>query len=361
MITNALDRLSFEMVSDLEGPDLEERNSYIERPSAVSEHSFLFEAWPLLKQVEVQSPPTWLTPGNQLRVVTWNMERCKYVEESAELIKSLNPDVCLVSEIDIGMARSYQRHTIKDLALELDYGYVYGIEFIETSLGDDRERVWHAGESNSRGLHGGAILSPHKLERPALLRLEQSGYWWQHRFKGEVRIGGRIAVLASLTVGGKAVTFVSVHFESHTDPAHRAEMMENMIDSIDAYDKDTPVIIGGDLNTCTTGFDLSRGAQKSAKEDLIAANPDRLSNPIPYEPLFEIAASRGYDWNSCNLMGATTTRTRPDGTPRPPHKKIDWFFTRGLTSFSPEIIPAVDKNGQAISDHELLLVTIEVE
>ena len=71
-------------------------------------------------------------------------------------------------------------------------GYAFGVEFLELDLGDAREREWHAGQSNQLGLHGAAILSPHPLGRPALIRLESDGDWFDGRH-GERRVGGRIA------------------------------------------------------------------------------------------------------------------------------------------------------------------------
>jgi hypothetical protein len=53
-----------------------------------------------------------------------------------------------------------------------------------------------------------------------------------------------------------------------------------------------------------------------------------------------------------------TQRTRPDGTPPPPLGRLDWFFSRGLETFDPQTIPAVDDAGAAISDHEVLVVTV---
>lgn len=45
----------------------------------------------------------------RFRVVAWNLERCKRLEASAELLESLRPDLVLLSEMDWGMARSGNR------------------------------------------------------------------------------------------------------------------------------------------------------------------------------------------------------------------------------------------------------------
>ncbi len=226
------------------------------------------------------------------------------------------------------------------------------MEFLELGLGDARERTWHAGEVNEAGLHGAAILGRCALERPAVIRLETTGDWFDGRH-GERRIGGRIAVVATVLIDRAPVTLVSVHFESHGDPAQRAAQISRLIEAIDSYAPGQPVLIGGDLNTSTIRRDWARGT--GVKPVLPA---ERVLDPVPYEPLFEVAAAQGYDWRACNALGVPTQRTRKDGTPTPPLGKIDWFLSRDLMVSDPATVPAVDARGEAISDHEVLLVTI---
>jgi hypothetical protein len=74
--------------------------------------------------------------------------------------------------------------------------------------------------------------------------------------------------------------------------------------------------------------------------------------------MFEVLQRRGYEWANCNVPLTPTQRMRPDGTPRPPFGRIDWLFSRGMQCTAPEVIPAIDTNGVAISDHDALAVTI---
>ena len=101
------------------------------------------------------------------------------------------------------MARTGNRHTIADLAAALGAGYVFAVEFVELDLGDARERGWFAGETNDAGLHGAGFVSARPLLDPRLLRLENSGRWFDGAF-GERRVGGRIAVMAALEIAGAA-------------------------------------------------------------------------------------------------------------------------------------------------------------
>jgi endonuclease/exonuclease/phosphatase family metal-dependent hydrolase len=341
----------------LRRPSLEEREAILRLPAtdesfarALAEHTDLFD------RLEVAPPARAekMTLDGPARVAFWNAERGKFLDASAKLLGGLNAAAYLLCELDLGMARSGQAHTARELAERLGAGYAFGVEFLELGLGDAFERSWHVGEINEAGLHGAAILSPFPLERPALIRLESDGRWFDGA-NGERRVGGRIALLATLRNGGRPVTLVDVHFESHSDPPGRAAQMERLLDAIDAYADSQPVLIGGDFNTST----LSRGwARGSGEKPVLPA--ERRLDPVPYEPLFEIAAARGYDWRACNQLGVATERTRPDGTPRPPLGKIDWFFSRGVATSDPATVPAVDDAGIAISDHDVLVISIRL-
>jgi endonuclease/exonuclease/phosphatase family metal-dependent hydrolase len=337
----------------LEPPSQEERAALLGLPptrevygAALKRHRALFE------RVEVAPPPVVRSLAGPARIAFWNAERGKDLAASAALLGGLAADVLLLCELDLGMARSGQAHTTRTLARRLRTGYAFAVEFLELGLGDAREQVWHAGQRNEAGLHGAAILSALELKRPAVIRLETSGDWFDGRH-GERRVGGRIAVAASLRIEHTPVTLVSVHFESHGDPAQRAAQMGRLLEAIETYAPGQPALIGGDLNTSTVSRDWARGT--GVKPVLPEA---RVLDPVPYEPMFEVAAGHGYDWRACNTLGVATQRTRPDGTPAAPLGKIDWFLCRGLLASDPATLPAVDPQGVAISDHEVLAVTV---
>ena len=58
---------------------------------------------------------------------------------------------------------------------------------------------------------------PIRSSGPALVRLSADGAWFDGDH-GERRVGGRIALLATLRIDGRPVTLADVHFESHSDP-----------------------------------------------------------------------------------------------------------------------------------------------
>jgi endonuclease/exonuclease/phosphatase family metal-dependent hydrolase len=271
------------------------------------------------------------------------------------MIRRANPHAVILCELDLGMARSGNRHVTADLTDALDAGYLYAVEFVELDLGDARERRWFAGQSNDVGLHGAGLVSARPLLDPRLVRLEHSGRWFDGAF-GERRVGSRIAVMASLEVAGEPILLVSVHYESHTDPGDRLAQTRVLLDAIDRDFPGRPVLIGGDFNTNT--LDRSNHERPDLIRAALETDAERLVLPMRYEPMFAELSRRGDDWERCNVLGALTQRTRPDGTPAEPLGRIDWFFARGLLCSDPAVIPAVDENGVAISDHEALVVTI---
>jgi endonuclease/exonuclease/phosphatase family metal-dependent hydrolase len=346
LVTRTTDRMAL--------PSAAERQSIIDGPVTPAAFRQAFAAAVALHEIEVRPPLRPSTIGARARIAFWNAERLKYQAPSAALMASLRADVLMLCELDLGMARTGNRHTTRDLADTLAQGYVFGAEFVELGLGDLREQKAHAGESNEAGLHGGGFISGVPLARPALVRLETSSRWFDGAFD-ERRVGGRIAVLAELQIGGRPVLLASAHYESHTGPGDRLRQTETLLDAIEAHAPGLPVLIGGDFNTSSCEREQKQDRNFIAKA--LAADPQRLVAPMAYEPMFNLLKRRGYDWESCNVAGATQ-RTRPDGTPAPPLGRIDWLFARGLVCSEAATVAAVDAAGVAISDHEVLTVMI---
>ncbi len=344
-----------ECCTDLPRLSAERREAVVQGPKGRDEHGRLAGEIGALNLIEARPPVSPAPPpGDTARVVFWNAERGTHLDAAAGLLRSVGADIILLCEMDDGMARSAQRHTPRELARGLGgLGYVFGVEFVELGLGDERESARHAGDANRHGLHGAAILAPSALARPALIRLETDGEWFGGA-EGQPRIGGRIALAAIMPVAGTDVLFVSVHLESHSDPDLRGRQMLLLLDAVDRHAPGMPAVIGGDFNSSS----MARGTRRDAGKlsALLAEDPDRLLNPQPYEPLFAIAEAQGFDWRAGNGRGPTQ---RPkDGAAGRPLGRIDWFFTRGVTAADPATIAAVDGTGAAISDHELISVTI---
>jgi endonuclease/exonuclease/phosphatase family metal-dependent hydrolase len=315
-----------------------------------AEHDRIARDLLALATVEYREPETIVAPRQPLRLAAWNAERLKYGAASAALLAPLDLDILLLTETDIGMARSGNRHTTADLAAALGMGYAYGVEFVELGLGDEREQEWHKGQRNHAGLHGNAILSRLPLHDLVLIRLDPGGRWFGPEAGTQRRLGGRIAVAGRIITDAGDFVVVTVHLESESDGNDRAQQMTRLLAALNARYVHARMVIGGDCNTADfPAVDESR--PEDAKLWF-----DRCET---YEPLFGVMAEAGFDWRAANDMAATQ-RMRPDGRPRPPFRRIDWLFTRGVAASAPRTIPAVDDKGDALSDHEALVVEVSV-
>jgi endonuclease/exonuclease/phosphatase family metal-dependent hydrolase len=284
---------------------------------------------------------------DSLRVVAWNAQRCREPARAAEFLRATGADVFLLSELDVGMARSGQVNAPRELAGRLGCSSAFAVEFLELGLGDAHEQREHAGRENALGFHGGAILARGELVAPEVVRLERTGRWFDGRL-GERRIGSRIAVLCRLALGGRELALASLHLESHSDPGERAAQLEVVFDALDRLAPGAPALVGGDANTHSLGR-----AELDDRDQLRAAlarDPSRLSDPIAHEPLFALAERRGFGWRAANLAGSPTYKRGGRGA-----FQLDWFFARGVEVSEPEVIPSDD-----LSDHEAIGVSVRL-
>lgn len=299
-----------------------------------TEHDRLAARLPALSTIEVARIDSNTGSGSDLVVAAWNAERLKYHAPSVALVRKSGADILLLTEADVGTARAGNRHTVADLAHDLGMAYVFGVEFVELGLGNSREREQHKGETNSVGFHGNSLLSRLPLLDAALIRLDDGGTWWTDAKDGQGRIGGRMAIVARVQSIEGPIIVVSVHLESKSDIDDRCKQTKRLIAAVDKLAGDLPVVIGGDFNTNVL--------------------PDGSREPEAHEPLFALLAEAGYSWQTANDF-VHTRRSHRDGGPQPLITRLDWLFVRGLMASAATTVPAVDADGVAISDHDLVM------
>lgn len=348
-------------------PSAEDRQYWNNLPASRDTHSRLFPHIDALHSIERggENSRSETLAELPLRIMAWNQERGRFPKQAAALIAEQQADVTLLSEMDIGMARTRQRHTVADLAKRLDQHYLFGTEFIEFSLGSDIHKTPDPDDFNKTGLHGNAILSRQSLQAPQLIRLEHSGQWFTDPHGGEKRIGGRLAIAATLMVETDGqptpIVLVTVHLESCSTPNERATQIEQLLITIDNhYGREQPVVIGGDLNTSSRDFaDCFKSETLKAEQQ---ADPTRFTNPVAYEPLFDTLSVHGYQWQTANVTNASTQRFTTDQTTHSPTgrplMKLDWLLTRGVSVADADIIPAFAPDGSWLSDHDAIAITI---
>lgn len=318
-----------------------ERASIFASPRTAAAHRELLAALPAMNAVQVGGHAQAGELPDRFTVLAWNLERCLFPRQSADHTRDVAPDVLLLSEVDHGMARTGQRHTTEEMAAALGMAYAYGVEFHELDLGGPTERPYCKDDFNSRGWHGNAILSRVPFDRVTMVRLDDHGHWFSSdeldADPDQPRVGGRMALLAVISTVSGQICVASTHLESNADGAHRAAQFDRLMDAIDAFAPDLPVLIGGDLNTgnhVPPDFDW-RG-----------------------EALFERAKARGYDWGF-TPEGMTT---RPSLiSPHASRKmKLDWICGRGFDPVESAILPSVDRDQTTLSDHDAVWANVTV-
>lgn len=295
-------------------------------------------------RVVEQAPPSQPLPWpDRLRVAAFNTQRLKRPQVVRNLIDRAGIRAALLSEADIGMARSGNVHTIREMIGPAGQGYLYGAEFVELDLGDEREIERHAGERNACGLHGNAIVTGLELEEPCLIPLEESGFWFKGWNGAQRRIGGRMALAARIAAAPRPLWLVGTHLESKTDPDDRRSQIQALLRALDSIAPDAACVIGGDFNT--------KALPKEEERKLLLEAPDR------YEPLFIDLQDAGFAWLQANVA-IPTQRTGPNREPLPPFGKLDWLVTRGVRVENAMVIPALDERGEPISDHDMIAADI---
>jgi endonuclease/exonuclease/phosphatase family metal-dependent hydrolase len=319
------------------------------------------------RSLELQRELTWLdtldvrhappgTPPTRLRVALFNVERGSRFEGIVALLRThpaiRDADVLLLNEVDWGMARSANRHVTRDLAEVLGLGYVFGIEFLELTKGEAAEL--EAPGENTLSLHGNAILSRFPLHNVRMLRLPRCCSWADG---SQLRVGGRMALIAEIETAVGPLTVVCTHLENRTSPEGRQDQMHAVLEAVPAG---VPAVVGGDLNTST--IDAGRDDQILWLIEQLVHEPLRIRRPEPYEPLFADVRRAGFFVDEANPADVPTNV--PLGIPDPTYwLKLDWIFVRGLSvdtnGWSPAVVPAVH-NGSRVSDHDCAVVQVAV-
>ena len=313
-----------------------QRASFLDLPPTREAHADAHAQVAAFHEIELQQPTSAPQSVATLRIAAWNLERCLYPEEAARILQRNRVDLTLLTEMDVGVLRTGQMHTIGLVAAQLGQGYCYALEFLELVPMPPPAGFPEHGSGNAEGFHGNGIVSSVPMEAPVVIRLDEMADWYIAPSGQQRRIGNRMAVAATFTCGAARFVACSVHLENRTDGAGRATQMRTLLDALDVYAGALPVVIGDDLNTRVS-----------------AGRHDDMS-----EPLFAMAAARGYDWSACNLAQPTTrtsTWSQGEGT-----RQLDWFCTRGLKVRDPAVVPALGEDASVLSDHELIVVTLEL-
>ena len=331
------------------------------RRGALLEHAGQEEVMagiPQFSQAEIHSlvpPPA--APG-PLGVLVFNMERGVHLAELGDFLldcPQVRPyDVILANELDDGCVRSGGRDTAAELARRLGMNYVFGLEFIEL-----------VNEADPKGFHGNAVFSRWPIRQARTVRLPEQYNWYFDRQK---RIGGRLAVLAELDVGGRSVGVGSIHLENRTHGPGRQAQLETVLRAAEEMFPGMPVVLGGDLNTNT--FD---GRDKEAIGQIAgdrALQRRCLEDVAAWEGALTAAEAAGY-----RAFPDAPLPTRRKPLPGGGHLalRLDWLLVRGMDvtesrtistrredcGFAREGSALASFTGEELSDHNAVWAQME--
>jgi endonuclease/exonuclease/phosphatase family metal-dependent hydrolase len=328
-------------------------------------------------------------PRARYRFVAWNIERGTHFEAQLEALRK-HPylkecDVLMLTEADVGMARSRNRSVAEELARGLEMSYVFAPCYIALGKGSGVER--DVTESNHLGLHGNAILSRYPIRDVRLIPLENGVDKMAHR---EQRLGCQTAVAAHVELPGMPLDVVSIHLDAQARRTHRRDQMETVLATLQP---DTPAILGGDWNTST--YDTSTAFRAIVDfwirvcmgVDYVIRchylHPERFFE----RPLFRLLESHGFEFRQSNRLGERTTsydvcdaahmRNLNEWVPEWCFQfirwslrnhggvcpwKLDWFATRGVRVQNPMVVHELrEARSVPLSDHDPLGVDVLVE
>ena len=329
------------------------------------------------------------TPARpQYRFVAWNLERGIQYNGQLEALRSdpylREADALLLTETDVGMARSRNRAVAQELARELGLHYAFAPCYLNLAKGAGVE-LDHSGE-NELGLHGNAILSRYPIQNVRLVHLKNG----KDKMSGrEKRLGRQTAVVADIEFPNLPVTVASIHLDAQSTQRHRHDQMR---DVLDALATDRPMVIGGDWNTMTYNSSRAFHAIMGFWLRVFMGVDNVINNHYlhPYKrfekELFDLLEARGFDYRGCNTLGERTAsydagdiktnknlrewvptwcfafirwalRNHDGKCPL----KIDWFATRGVRCKDPRVIHHVREGREVpLSDHDAIGVELVV-
>ncbi|MBD3334150.1 MAG: hypothetical protein GF355_01385 [Candidatus Eisenbacteria bacterium] len=289
----------------------------LRRSSFWKEHAPTIEA--RLRRVQRGEPPRPHDPPGRvqrLRLVHWNVERGKQFRAVLQNLKE-HPalraaDIVFLNEVDVGMARSRNRHVARELAEELNLHWAFAASYIELSKGIREET--QAPGTNSESLHGVAILSRQPFER--CHRAELPEVFDAFSF-AEKRYGRKAGLIVRFGAPWGNLVAATAHLEVRHTPQGRRRQLEALLGEIDRFLEQQelrrhPVALAGDFNSHT--FPRANVLHTARAAGRLLATPieqlaEELAEPWrgDREPLFRALHEAGYSFRNLNDRAPTVT------------------------------------------------------
>jgi endonuclease/exonuclease/phosphatase family metal-dependent hydrolase len=190
-----------------------------------------------------------LWPPVSVRVVDWNIDRGLQLAGIIDFLGKANADILILQEVDLNAGRTQRLNIAQEIARQLKMNYVFGQEFEELTQGS----------KNNPAYHGQATLSRWSISNPRLIRFRKQSTFWQPRWflpqiePFQERLGGRIALVADIDIGGEKIVVYNLHLESRGNDDLRLSQVDEVLQDAAVQDPNRPLIVAGDFN-----LDISR-------------------------------------------------------------------------------------------------------
>ncbi len=298
------------------------------------------------------------------RVIAWNLERGIELEGQIDAFRhhpSLrDADLLLLTETDVGMARSGNRDIARDLARELELHFAFAPCYLNLAKGSGRE--YDVRGENELGLHGNAILSRYPLESARVIPLENG----KDKMAGrEKRLGSQAALAVEVLFPGQPLTAVALHLDAQSRQSHRRDQIRDVLKALEGSG---PALLGGDWNTTTHNSSRAFYAIMGYWLRVFLGVDRSIEHYLhPYrwfeKELFASLAAGGFDYREANVLGehtmsydVTCGKTRQNLGEWVPGwcfafirwalknhggrcpLKVDWFAARGVRTERPFVI-----------------------
>jgi len=253
------------------------------------------------------------------RLIDWNIDRGLKLSGVIEFLESAKADLILLQEVDINAKRTHQLNVACEIAKRLRMNYVFGREFQELTQGSDQSPAYH----------GQATLSPWPLSNQRIIHFQKQSQFWRPRWflpnvePFQERIGGRIALVSMVDLGGRRLLNYNLHLESRGDDTIRLAQLNECLYDVRRSRTNADTVIAGDFNLNVFRSSAAREIVGAGFVSTAAKDPVRTTPP---HSLFE----RG--------------------------RAIDWIFTRG--SVRPAKVCV--HNSVSASDHFPLSVNLDL-
>ncbi len=254
------------------------------------------------------APPA--APESYYRAIAWNIERGICFDEIVYLLKEhpilSKADVLLMTEADLGMARSANRNVAREIAKILGMNYFFAPSYLNLAKGAGTENDFEG--ENEFGIHGNAILSRYPITKPRIVPIPNT----HDKMRGrEKRLGQQRALIATVDFGNGLLRASSVHVNVRSTQKQRKEEIERVVKALNE-EGDHPALIGGDWNTSTYDSHNATSSIIGFWVRVFMGVDNVMRNHYPYperyfeKALFQMLEKNGFDYRSCNELGATT-------------------------------------------------------